>query len=181
MKILLSILSLLLFVGCEQKPMTPEETAFKEASGQILSETKGYAYGESKEAKELAKNFSLMLKKLQKEFFTGGKKNRKFSLTKDNFLTYCKINEKSVVFLVHVPQFKKYKGKVRDSLNELVWLVGNEVTKEFKTDVPNLEIVIALKGSVAYGASAVGIRGQEAKMENSFIIDDDQFHKYFKK
>ena len=171
---------LLFFVGCDQQALTPEYRSFNAANDLINSSKDGISYGETKEEKELAKRYSTTIKKLQKEFFTGGKKNRIISLTKEKFLTYCKINNDSILFLVHVPQFKRYKDEVRDTLNQLSWHVANEVTKDIKTDTQNLELAIGLRGSLAYGGSSKGIRHQEAKFENSFIIDENQFFKYFK-
>ncbi|WP_417395902.1 hypothetical protein [Gimesia chilikensis] len=176
----LPVVLCLLFVGCEQKPKTPEEIAFDAANKKIASSRGGIAYGATEEEKELAQKFSTSMKTLEKEFFTGGKEDRIISLTKEEFLTYCKINEDSILFLVHVPQLKEYKGEVRDALNQLSWYVANEVTKDIKPDDTELELAVGLRGAIFYGGSSVGLRGEEAEYENARSISDKQFFKYFK-
>ena len=52
----------------------------------------GTSYGASEEAKTLAANFSSQMKKMDQEFFSGGKKPGALSATKGEFLTYCKLH-----------------------------------------------------------------------------------------
>jgi len=163
----------------EPEVVSKEQASFDKASQAINTNTGGVSYGNTEEAKALADDFATTMKAMQAEFFTGGKKNRTISATKDNFLTYCQLQGNSVVFLVHVPQFKKYKGEVRDSLNELAWLVATGTTAEYKAG-EDLEIVVAMKGSILYGASCIGKRGGLPETENEYSIDTDKFHKYFK-
>ena len=112
----LFVLSLLLILsGCgpsSSGPAAPEVTAFRAADAAIISSSGGAAYGNNDESKALAKSFSESMKMMEAELFTGGKEDRAGSMTGDEFLTYCQLNEASVVFLVHVPQFKRYKGEV---------------------------------------------------------------------
>lgn len=156
----------------------PGTSAFKEASRSITSDGEGTYYGNTKTATELAKLFSEMVKELEGEFFSGGKENRVVSLTGEEFLTYCQLNEASVVFLVHVPQFKRYKGEVRDTLLELTWIVAQKVM-EGHPKGESLEIAIGLRGTMMYGGSAIGTQSGTPKYENSFSIDEDVFYKYF--
>lgn len=177
------LLSLVLFLGygCgESTPKTAEEIAFDAANKQIVSDEGGAYYGNSEAAKAMVKRFSENIGSMQKLMFSGGKENRKISLTGEKFLTYCQLNENSALFLVHVPQFKRYKGEVRDTLLDLAWTVSGLVLEEYKKD-QKIDVAIGLKGSVIYGGSAIGERGKTPKYENSFSIDSDQFHKYFKK
>lgn len=151
---------------------------FKAANKKITSDSNGTHHGNSEAAVELARLFSEATKTLEDELFSGGKENRAVSLTGDDFLTYCQLNESSVVFLVHVPQFKRYKGEVRDSLLEMVWMIAKKIT-EGHPNADSLEIAIGLRGSLMYGGSAIGTRGTSPKYENSFSIGDEIFYKYF--
>ncbi len=183
MRKLLIALSILFFIftGCGEKtPPTQEEVLFKQADKLILAKKDDISYhGNSSEAKKIAENFSRSIEAMQKLLFTGGKENRKVTLTGDNFLTYCQLNEKSVLLLVHVPQFKRYKGKVRDSLLQMSWSVAKNSISDLKNS-EKFEIAIGLKGSLMYGGSAIGIYDKEPVYENSFAVDEKNFFKYFK-
>lgn len=181
----LAVLGLLAFVGVvmlsdkEQPVSSPEQEAFEAADRLIFSDSKGLTHGNSPVAEEMAKRFSENMKFGQSLAFTGGKKDRKVSLTKGEFLTYCNIANDAVVFLAHVPQFKRYKGDVRDALLELSWAVAKATVKDaMKTKNPT--IVIGLKGSTFYGATAIGKLEGEPKYENAFSVDESIFHEYFK-
>jgi hypothetical protein len=175
------LLTLSTTIGCTKSPSdyAPGERAFDAANAQIQSGKEGYFYGEDEAARALAKSFSEAMNKRQAEMFTGGKKNRAFSLTKEKFVTYCKIGDGSVVILSHVPQFKRYKGEVRDTLNQLAWLVAVEATASVANQ-GGVEIAVGLRGSAMYGGSAVGLRGQEPRYQNKFSVGRDMFYKYFK-
>ena len=177
----------LLFVvaaGCggasdsEPKAELPGASAYDEANRSIVSDREGTYHGNTEIARELARTFSEKVKELEGELFTGGKENRAVSLTGEEFLTYCQLNEDSVAFLVHVPQFKRYKGEVRDSLLELTWAVAQNLM-EGHPQGESLEIAIGLRGTMMYGGSAIGTQGGNPKYENSFSIEKDVFFKYF--
>ncbi len=188
MRILFALSLCLCVVGCggssgggaagRRARPKPGEDAFRAASSLIISKSEGTAHGDTDEAKEMAQKYSEVLKVMQEKSFTGGKENRRFSLTGEDFLTYCRINDSSVVFLVHVPQLKRYKGEVRDSLLEIAWLIADQIT-EGHPQADDLEIAVGLKGTAVFGGSAVGKRGGEPQYENAFIIDETVFFKFF--
>ena len=162
----------------EPKVELPGAKAFDEANRSIVSDREGTFHGNTEASRELAKALSEMVKELEGEFFSGGKENRAVSLTGEEFLTYCQLNDDSVAFLVHVPQFKRYKGEVRDTLLELTWAVAQKIT-EGHPKGESLEIAIGLRGTMMYGGSATGTQGGNPNYENSFSVDKDVFFKYF--
>ena len=135
---LLLTLTLFAFTGCGEgtsTPKSPSEQAFNDANLKITSSTEGIFYGNSAQARQMAKAFSKNMFDREGALFTGGKEDRKITLTDENFLTYCQANEKSVLFLVHVPQFKRYKDKVRDALLALAWMTASEqVAKQYEDE-----------------------------------------------
>lgn len=171
--------------GCIQRPdrqtsaaPRPGEKEFKSANLKLTGQSRGTHHGNSEEATEMARVYSAMIGDLQPEFFSGGKENRIISLTDEKFLTYCRSNDSSVVFLVHVPQFKRYKGDVRDTLLLLAWMVAEKVT-ENHPQADNLDLVVGLRGSLMYGGSAIGKRDSEPTYENEFSIGESKFYRYF--
>lgn len=178
---------LVLLTGCcccsglsaPSTPATPEEKAFG-AANRMISVYKaddGGAYGNTPEAKELATAFAALAESSEKELFSGGKEGG-LSLSDGHFVTYCRQNNDSVCFLVHVPQLKNYKDDVRDALVEMCWSCAEEVL-EGKV-APGTEVAVALRGSLLYGGLATGKLGETPTTEQTSVIDQDQLHKFFK-
>ena len=183
MNVVLCLPLVVVLLGCfgeggGSREKKPAERAFDDANSKITSNNDGAFYGNTSAAKEMSQQFSERMGTLQKEFFEGGKKKRGFSLTDEQFVTYCQANKDSVLFLVHVPQFKKYKDDVRDSLLELAWSTASEQVAERYPD-QQVELCIGLRGSLLYGGSATGTLGGRPAYENKFSVDSEQFHKYF--
>jgi hypothetical protein len=154
------------------------EKEFRSANALIMGHTKGTHHGNTDEAKKLAESFSGQKASMEKIFFKGGKENRVFSLTNEQFLTYCQIADDAIVFLVHVPQFKRYKGDVRDMLITLAWSAAESVAAEHRAD-EEIQLVLGLRGSLLYGGSAVGLRGGDPKTRNEAAIDNSFFYPFF--
>lgn len=149
---------------------------FDMANRKIDSDKNGSYTGNTNEAKEMAKNFSLKMFELEKELFSGGKENRLISLTGDKFLTYCRVTKNKVCFLVHVPQFKRYKGKTRDTLLELSWLLANKLSSDFPK---NTEIAVCLRGSLMYGGVVHGVHNKKPVYINDYSIDKEKIYPLF--
>ena len=155
----------------------PGGSEFHAADQQITSFKGEEAFGNTEEARELAAAFAEITQVATEASFSGGKKGG-LSTTKGHFLTYCQLNEDSVCFLVHVPQFKRYKKDVRDSLIELCWASAKLIVE--KAVDGDIELAIGLRGSITYGGSAIGMSSSDTpKTENSFMVSSMEFHKYF--
>lgn len=179
---LLFSLSLCLLFGCgsgaPRAPKSAGEKAFDSANFLITSSRDGVAHGNTAEAKKIAAQFSETLGTLQQAAFTGGDKNRKFSLTGEKFLVYCQLANDKVCFLVHVPQLKNYKDEVRTMLARLAFKTAEAVTADLHKEKP-ISLAVGLRGSLIYGASAIGKSGAEPRIEQSFSVPQEPFYPYF--
>ena len=193
MKKLLIVLGVFgfMFVGCagffvyrlmtmdlsQLEQSLPGHAEFQDANSMIGSFKDEEAFGNTGEAKQLAASFAKLIKLANDASFSGGKKGG-LSMTKGHFLTYCRLNEDSVCFLIHVPQLKRYKKDVRDALIELCWISAQAVLKESVDK--DIELAIGLRGSVTYGGSAIGMSSSDnPTTENSFMVSRTAFYKYF--
>ena len=149
---------------------------FKNANKKIDTKKDGTYWGNNEVSKDMAKEFSDGIFALQKEFFSGGKEKRIVSMTGEQFLTYCQISEKKVCFLVHVPQFKRYKGEVRDSLLTLGWTIASKVASSFPE---NTKIAVCMRGSITYGGIVHGKLGSEPQYINKFSILEKELYPHF--
>jgi len=130
------------------------EAAFREANRQIIGNRGTVAFGNSSEAISLAQDYSKSLKILRDGFFTEGKKGA-YSVSKGDFLTYCQWNGDSCVFLVHVPELRRFTTDAKKSLTELAWINAQSVLKA-STQKPPKTVVVGVKGAVLYEAVLVG-------------------------
>lgn len=166
-------------VGCGPSgPPEPGEEAFHEASRKIITNSEGAFHGNTPAATDMAQRFSEAMATADKEIFTGHKE-RSFSLTDEEFVTYCQVSGDKICFLVHVPQLKRYKDDVRDTLIELTWIVANHAIAESGAG-PFSKVGVGLRGSIVYGGLAIGPPGEKpAETENSAIVDDDKLYEFF--
>ncbi|MDA3963037.1 MAG: hypothetical protein PF961_19810 [Planctomycetota bacterium] len=180
------VLVLLVIVGgglflssIDSTPKTPEEAAFREANAKIGSHKDRVAFGNGEQSVKVAQDFTKSVRALDKVLFTG-QKERSFSLTDENFLTYVQNGKNGVLFLVHVPQFKRYKNDVREALAKMCW-IGAQSSCESNAIQPE-NLCIALRGSVFFGAIAEGrFDSSEPSIEEAAVIGDGRLHKYFAK
>lgn len=178
------LLSFLLCVlsGCgsggPRAPKSAAETAFDAANLKITSSADGTAHGNTDEAKKMAAEYSDTIEKLQQVSFSGGDKNRKFSLTGEKFLVHCQLSGDSACFLVHVPQLKGYKDEVRVMLAKIAFTTAKMVTANMQKEKP-VKLAVGLRGTLLYGATAIGNSDAEPKIEQGYSVPDETLHPYF--
>lgn len=131
------------------------EAAFEAANRLIIGHSGGAAYGNTEEARQLAEKFSTEIQTLREAFFTKRKKEPKFSLTKGEFLTYCRLSEDACVFLVHVPDLRKFTDEAKSSLADLAWATAQSVVRS-GTKKPPSEIAVGIRGVLLYDTVLIG-------------------------
>ena len=138
-----------------------DKERFERANHAITSSQKGSVHGNTEQARELATEYSGLMKGLSEAAFTGGGQGI-VSMTDGEFLVYCQVNEgKSVALLVHVPQLRQYKDDVRDTLANLSWKAARTLLKA--TGIPDdVELAVALRGTLLYGPIMIDRLGNEA-------------------
>jgi hypothetical protein len=165
-------------MGADSRPRSPQEQAFDAANRQIGSYHDTVGFGNTTEAAAIATSFSETAVKLDKMFFEGKDENRAVSMTKEHFLTWCQQEPGSVLFLVHVPQFKRYKDDVRESLLQMCWSSAKIALPEGLPE--DTRLCIGLRGSVFYGGIAEGTLGSESpRLKTGGAVSNDPFHAYF--
>jgi len=135
-----------------QKP--PGQLAFEEANRQIISASEGVAFGNTTEARALAVEYSKTLKILRESFFTEGNKNA-YSLSKGEFLTYCHLQGDHCVFLVHVPELRRFVKDAKGSLADLAWMNAQSILQT-KLARPPKTLALGVKGALLYDSILIG-------------------------
>lgn len=179
--LLLTIVAFCIFINLDfdaqrAAPNSPSEMAnaerMHEAEMRIISRAGGpVGMGNSELAAEIANEFAARLKKLSDATFTGGK-DRVLDLTDGEFLTFCEMHEDRCVFLVHVPQYKDYKGEVREQLSTLAWATAVATTSKHLDAGDRL--AVGMRGTLLYGDILVGSHPgyQDAEVADGGTKDD---------
>lgn len=143
---LITLISIII-TGCGSgEPRSPEEQAFIDANNQIRVYKDEAAFGNSAEAKEIAKTFSVTMDAMQKITFFGGSDIH--AVTAGNFLTYCQLTSDKVIFLCVVPGLRDYQGEAREALAEIAWATAQLVSPR---EQMRSNVVVALRGGLLFG------------------------------
>ena len=130
------------------------ELEFREANRQIIAGIGVMVFGNDNDARALAMMYSKGLKTLRDNLFTEGGRTALASM-EGEFLTYCQLNEDSCVFLVHVPELRKFTSEARQVLAELAWMNAQSTVRDNIRPLPK-QIVVGVKGLVFYDVILVG-------------------------
>jgi hypothetical protein len=136
------------------------ETEFEKAND-LISRDKGQeAYGNTPEAQQMAAKFAKMVKLGRQMGVQAGKKPT-ISFSHGKFLTYCRINPDSCVFMVHVPDLRKFSKDAKEYIADIAWLVAMQSASTLQPQPKRV---------------AVGIRGAflyDAVIEGHIVADDN--------
>jgi hypothetical protein len=101
----------------------------------------------------MAKLFSERIRELSDEVFTKGRKPL-LQLSDGEYLTFCELHPDRVLFLVHVPSYRKFTSDAKKTLAQLSWLVAQSTTAgHFKGEA---KLGVGLRGVLTYGDILLG-------------------------
>jgi hypothetical protein len=160
-------------------PPAPGEEAFENASSQIAVHNQKTAFGNGPEAVKLAEAFGSTMKTMRQVLFSKSN-GRGPSLTDGEFLTYCHLTEDGVLFLVHVPELRKFTEDAQKSLLELSWVTARSTTKEFRGK-RNVKLGVGLRGALLFGGLAIGSGSSQTpeQQDTSAAVDVSAFYPFF--
>jgi len=144
-------------------------------------------FGNNPEAVALAEAFSKKLKSLREEYFTKGKGDRDLftALTKSEFPAYCRLSSNACVFLVHVPELRRFTAEAKQSLGRLAWETAQETVK-MGVHPPPVRLVVGVKGELSYDPILIGKfvpalheMGEGIETQDSGILSMSRFYPFF--
>jgi hypothetical protein len=133
---------------------SPGQAEFREADRQIIANKGTVAFGNNREGISLARDYSTSMKLLRENLFTAGKKNA-FSMAQGEFLTYCHLNTTNCVFLVHVPELRRFTGDAKKAMADLAWNNAQSVLKA-NLGSPPKQIAVGVRGALLYDVILIG-------------------------
>jgi hypothetical protein len=138
---------------------------FMEASEQIG--VKGAkASGNSDDAKKLAGEMSDLMLKLRNEDFSQSKE-KSWLDTHEEFKTYCELRSNECVFLVHVPELRRFDKAAHDELGKEAWEAAQAVLAKEHIGSPGMKLAVGLRGIVLYDRVMIGRRVAEVTDDNT--------------
>lgn len=148
------------------------EEPWKQAAAHVEESATQTAWGNTAEAKKLAEQFVTTIAPLHAISFTG-KRGREVD---SRFVAHCELTEGKCAFIICVPDYRRYKGDTRDSLNELVWLSARKAA--LSANLPETtQVCVAQKGLVMFGDILTGTLADTAPTGKG--TDTDVLKSYF--
>lgn len=130
-------------------------TEFHLADNLILTDHGTNGFGNNPTAAEMAGHFSRALKVLREGFFTKSGKSSTLTQVEGQFITYCQLNPDSCVFLVHVPELRKFDEDAKSNLAEIAWMSAQTILRD-STNPPPKTVVVGVKGLMLYDTVMIG-------------------------
>lgn len=139
----------------------PGETEFHAANRSIIRFTGKAGLGNTPAAEGLATRYAKSLQLERELSFTEGNKDS-FSISKHQFIAYCHISQNGCVFLVHVPELRRFTLDAKAALEERAWILAHELARD--AHIPaDARLVVGVKGFMNYDAVLFGKLGNEAE------------------
>jgi hypothetical protein len=150
----------------------PGQEAFNVANSFVNVHKGTVADGNTKQARDLAAVYSRELESRVRESFTGFK-DSPLSMSDNKHLVYCHLSDEQVVFLVHVPELRRYEGDVRADLRVLAWETACELTTG--EEIP---LVLGLRGAMVFESRMSGAN-TDARPTVKKSASNRSFYPYF--
>lgn len=115
--------------------------------------------GNTPKATEAAEMFTSILK-TYRTFAISEAKSKKTQTSKDHFITWCEVQGNRCLFIVHVPDLRRYQDDAKTAIAEGAWFSAQMASK--KLELPaDAELAVALRGDILYDRLITGRRLEE--------------------
>jgi hypothetical protein len=108
--------------------------------------------GNGAKATQLAADMSKLMKAHREENF-GHAAKKSFMDERDEFRTYCDLREGQCVFLIHVPELRRFKVEAKQSLADSAWFFAQGLLGK---GGERMRLAVALRGISAYDRVLTG-------------------------
>lgn len=138
--------------------------AFDQADNNISSYQGSEAFGNTPASRNAASGFAKMLKKLRDEAFEAAKSSS-LSTSKGHFITHCQRGADTCLFLVHVPDLRKFDSKAKEVLADLAWMVAS--VEASKLDPRPANLAVGIRGFALYDRLISGPLAADGSLESA--------------
>ena len=145
------------------QPKTPEQSEAKNAISKaesFIGSSSGMNEGDgnTKEAVEMAKEFSSLLTAIRSVSIEKGK-------GADAMRAYCQVSEYGVAFLVKVPSLRKFSKEAKNTICDAAWMIARTTVQDHGMDPKHLGV--GVKGVLLYERAMLGVVPKETGKESA--------------
>jgi hypothetical protein len=147
------------------------DATFREADRRIMAYEGQVAFGNTREAEQMAQRISRTMEGLMRIAGGGAQTPAPaVSLSDGHYLTHVEARQDHLCVLIHVPGLRHLSTEDKQSLLQIAWsLAASSTTKAYgRTGV---KVGVGLRGALLYGGVAVG-RAGEKKPDTSDVGPD---------
>jgi hypothetical protein len=136
-------------------PRTPTDRSFLYEATAKIGPSGESTSGNSAEAVRLAEKLVSAMTSIRREHFTESGSQALVD-QRDTFKVYCDLRSNQCVFLIHVPELRRFQGQAQTSLGTYAWNAARAVLKEGGVEDSKLRLAVALRGLIAYERVMLG-------------------------
>lgn len=113
------------------------------------------ASGNSAEAQKLAGKMSDAMTKIREAFFEKSKRESMLD-SRDGFKTYCDLRSGQCVFLIHVPELRRFTKEAKESLGKHAWALAQTMLRSSSEAKAGMRLAVGLRGIAAFDRILMG-------------------------
>jgi hypothetical protein len=147
------------FANYMMQPHAPTASSEFFAATSRIGPSGPEASGNSEDAVQLAKMMAAGMAYARKLMFTESKEKPLLDMH-DTFKVYCDLRRDQCVFLVHVPELRRFDEAAQETLGKLAWHSALEVLKGSKATNATMRVAVALRGTILYDRVLLGSYSQ---------------------
>jgi hypothetical protein len=138
-----------------RQPHAPTETSEFYAATSRIGPLGPEASGNSGDAVRLAENMAAGMAVARKLLFTESKEKSLLD-RHDTFKVYCDLRRGQCVFLVHVPELRRFDEAAQEALGNLAWESAQEVLGASAVTNQAMRLAVGLRGTIMYERVILG-------------------------
>lgn len=132
----------------------PGELEFRRANGKIRSGGP-VASGNSQKASEIAAEMNKAMRAFRDSSMQATRETS-FLDEHDQFRTYCNLNESQSVFLIHVPELRRFDAESRKAIAQSAWVTAQSLLEKHGESRPGMRLAVGVRGIAAYDRILTG-------------------------
>jgi hypothetical protein len=111
--------------------------------------------GNTKLATDLAADLSKMMLDIRNKGFEQAKEKSLLD-TKDPFKTYCELRSNECVFLLHIPELRRFNAQAQDDLGKYAWKSAQLIVARRGVGKNGMKLAVGIRGLIFYDRVLLG-------------------------